>query len=141
MSIVLISIVMIDRITVQKQKSVADMKQEAFASDAPPRRIVAEMMGKMTDEALTNLPQRDALRRTIQRKRKRDDAFPSLPQHFEGFEIPDKFRNTTVGGSEVRFLLHDTGDVNEDNDKENGLKRIILFATDEMLTFMTGQSD
>ena len=54
------------------------MKQQASVSDAPPRRIVAEMMGKMTDEALTNLPQRDALRRTIQRKRKTDNTRNSV---------------------------------------------------------------
>lgn len=42
---------------VQKQKSIAQMKERATATDAPPRRLVGEMMGDLTDEVLTNLTQ------------------------------------------------------------------------------------
>lgn len=127
---------------VQKQKGIAEMKERAAATDAPPRRLIGEMMGNLTDETLTNLPQRSALRRTIQRKRKRDDAFPPLPLNLEDIEIPEQFREVLVGGTQVRFLLHDTGDADNDaEEEENRLKRIILFGTDEMLRFMTANSN
>ena len=63
-------------------------------------------MGDMSDETLTILPQSSALRLTIHRKRKRYDAFP---QNFEDIDIPEHFRLAQVGGTQVRFLLHDTG--------------------------------
>ena len=85
------------------QKSIAEMKERAAATDAPPRRLIGEMFGNLTDETLTNLPHRSALRRTIQRKRKRDDAFPPLPLNLEDIEIPEQFREALVGGTQVRF--------------------------------------
>ena len=99
-------------------------------------------MGDMSDETLTNLPQSSALRRTIHRKRKRDDAFPPLPQNLEDIDIPEQFRLAQVGGTQVRFLLHDTGaDINDSEEEENWLKRIILFGTNEMLHFLTANSN
>ena len=71
-------------------------------------------MGDMSDETLTNLPQSSALRHTIYRKRKRDDAFPPYPQNLEDIDLPVQFTLAQVGGTQVRFLLHDTGaDINE----------------------------
>ena len=94
------------------------MKERAAATDAPPRRLIGEMMGDMSDETLTNLPQSSALRRTIHRKRKRDDAFPPLPQNLEDIDIPEQFRLAQVGGTQVRFLLHDTGADMNDSEEE-----------------------
>ena len=96
-------------------------------------------MGDMSDETLTILPQSSALRLTIHRKRKRDDAFP---QNLEDIDIPEQFRLAQVGGTQVRFLLHDTGaDINDSEEEEdNRLKRIILFGTDEMLHFFLLQT-
>ncbi|KAL8588584.1 hypothetical protein ACOMHN_034038 [Nucella lapillus] len=126
----------------QEETSIAEMKEGAAATDAPTRRLIGEMRANLTDETLTNLPQRSALRRTIQRKRKIDDAFPPLPLNLEDIDILEQFREVLVGGTQVRFLLDDTGDADNDaEEEENLLKRIIFFGTDEVLRFMTANSN
>ena len=99
--------------------------------DVPPRRVISSTMINLSDEALTALPPRRNLRRTLQRKRTSSEAFPAKPKSHD-FQIPDQFHYISIDGRQERFLLYDSYDPNDDeNDTNDG--RVVIFATDEML--------
>ena len=118
--------------------AVSRLKRAAVESHVPPRRIISGTVVALNDEEIVNLPSRSNLRRTIQRKRTRDEAFPRLPQEVN-FAIPDQYRSVTINNRPERFLLGDTFD--EDEAEEDQLEdRVICFATDEMLNLLESSS-
>ena len=109
--------------------AVGRMKDTAVLSQEPPRRVVSDTVIGLRDEVLVKMPNRENLRRTIQRKRQHHEAFPPIPQGLD-FAVHPEFRSVTINNQERRFLLADTL---EDPELEG---RIILFATDEMLDLL-----
>lgn len=112
------------------------MKNAASTSTAPPRRIISEVLMHVTQEASSQLGKREALRKTIQRKRRRmTDGLEPLPVT-RNFAVPERFQFLTIGENNMRFLLHDdyTGeeDIEEDQEeiREN---RILVFGVQTTL--------
>ena len=117
--------------------AVSQMKEDATQSDQPPRRVASETFDGLNDETISKMPSKQNLRRIVQRKRTRDEAFPALPQEVR-FQIPDEYRFVQINDVDHRFLLFDTmqNDVEDGEDPEAIEDRIIAFSTDEMLRLL-----
>ena len=89
-----------------------------------PRRIISDVAVDLSQEARGRIGPQSNLKRSIQRKRNREQAFPTAPTDLANLDIPGRYRNTADGR---RFLLHDSKEEDEDD------PRIIIFATDEGL--------
>ena len=117
--------------------AVSAMKERALETDHPPRRIASETFASLRDETLAQMPTKQNLRRTVQRKRRRDEAFPTLPQEVQ-FEVPQEFRFVKIDNENKRFLLFDTMEDNRgEQDQEEIEDRIIAFSTEEMLHLLS----
>ena len=77
-------------------------------------------------------PKRKAITLKIQRKRRRVEGYAPEPSTRAGIQIPNKFKIVKQGDEEVRFLLHDDAEDENENDEAPN-DRIIVFATDRML--------
>ena len=61
--------------------AVSVAKEDAVSNpDVPPRRIISNTMLNLSNETLSLLLSRRNFRRTLQRKRTRDEAFPARPK-------------------------------------------------------------
>lgn len=110
-------------------------KEESVQNpEVPPRRIISNAMLNLADEALVALPPRRNFRRSLQRKRTRDEAFPARPTTRD-FEIPEQFHHVSIDNRDDRFLLYDSYDaMADDSDTDGG--RVVIFATNEMLNLL-----
>ena len=113
--------------------AVDKMTDTATTSNAPPRRIISATTINLTADAQSIVPNREALRAKIQRKRRRIEiGHEPEPTSLE-FPIPDRFKSVTHAGHEVRFLLHDDFEQIDEFEEGSDNDRIIVFASDRML--------
>ncbi|KAK3929145.1 PKS-NRPS hybrid synthetase [Frankliniella fusca] len=83
--------------------------------EAPPAQILRQHMPDVPVEALPYLPERQTMKRTMNRLRQGD--FPSNPKSLaELGEIPEAFRKTSSGKN---FLLYDSYDDDDDDDEDD----------------------
>lgn len=118
------------------EQAMSRMQDQAATSAVPPRRLIAEAVADLEEEALTKLPARAAMLKRIQRKRRRDEVdYRPDPENAQDFELPERFRTVNVEGNLQRFLLHDEMDrIPPGNVAERAnMRRVIVFGTDTML--------
>lgn len=99
--------------------------EKAMGTRDPPRRIIADEVVHLSQEAAVQVRTNRNLSAMINRKRKRQDCPPPTPQSRSGFIIPPEYTHLESG---EQFLLHDSGA--EDD------SRILIFATPRMLDVM-----
>lgn len=136
-----------DPIHVELAVGVSKTMDEACNRPDPPRRIVSNFRLHLSEEAQVNAPKRKAMTQRIQRKRRKLDNLEAEPKGM-GFKVPDKYRVAMHAGREVRFLLHNDGEHDEDHDGETSSdedhepspKKIIVFASDFMLDVLSSSA-
>lgn len=86
-----------DQDAVAARRVVNAMKDEATAHpEEPPARIIRNALADLGDEVLSQVPERPALKRTINRKRQKN--LPRNPQCLQDIaELPDEFKRTLTG--------------------------------------------
>ena len=56
--------------------------------DLAPRRVLSDVLGGLSKEAQGRMPSQQTLKRDIQRKRARGEAFPRLPENAASLVVP-----------------------------------------------------
>ena len=101
-----------------------------------PRRVLSDVVVGLSAEAAGRLPTADKIKRTIQRVRNRNEAFPAAPGNVNNLRIPHQFRVTGTG---ERFLLYDNhedlpeDESDEEDNEDEKPPRIVMFASDDGL--------
>jgi hypothetical protein len=108
------------------KKAQARAREKAKATSDPPRRIIADEVGLLSEQASSQLGTNRNLAAIINRKRRKEKSAPQAPRTRFGFEIPDTY--TTLSNGET-FLLADSGSEDED--------RILIFGAPSMISLMT----
>ena len=101
------------------------MLAAATATNDPPRRILQDNIGGISQEAAARIASGTNLKKAVSRKRRRDEEHPPQPQNPEGMQVPPNL-SRTFGGQD--FLLHDSGVGDE--------SRLLLFGTMDTLSWM-----
>ena len=119
------------------EAAVSTMKARSVATTAAvPRRILSETLIGLSQEAQARAPKRKALAARIRRKRRREEEYDPEPANAD-FLVPEKYQVAKHGENNVRFLLHDDiENVEDEDDNEDHLPRIIVFASDRMLQIL-----
>lgn len=98
-----------------------NLKMEAAANPAePPSRLVRDALSTVSLGVLSQLPERENLRKAIRRER-RKNLPPNQQSLDELQDIPDQYRKTLQG---ERFLLMDNWNTADDDEG-----RVLVFAT------------
>ncbi|XP_031348427.1 uncharacterized protein LOC116174627 [Photinus pyralis] len=106
-------------------KSIFNMRRRATTTAEAPRRIVHDITSQLSLAASVQMPTHRALRRTIQRARKRSQQPYGTLSTVADIRIPDALMTTTRN---MDFLLWDSGDDDED--------RILMFGTATNLSLL-----
>ena len=108
------------------RSTLANIRQRALDSpNQPPSAIVQEAISTVnSEEALTIMPERQALLRTVNRKQ--NETRPPLPQTINELEILHPYNVTLTG---QQFIIYDSG--------RNNPNRCIIFATEEALRLLS----
>jgi len=105
------------------EKIKVEMCHRAVTTVEQPRQIIQHCTTGASLESCQSLPSYTSLRRTIQRKRKRDNQdFPN-PRSVADIQLPDTLKVTTRGDN---FILWDSGD--------DDPSRLFMFGTQANLT-------
>jgi len=115
-----------DPAKVEVKKLQARVREKAAGISDPPRRIIADEVGDLSQEAAAQVRTNRNLAALVTRKRKREHRAPPAPKARTGFEIPDSYASLKNG---TPFLLSDTG---SDDDK-----RILIFASQSMMDLLS----
>lgn len=104
-------------------KIMANVKNDAIDyPEVPPIQVVRNHLHNVPSAALAELPDRQNIKKCVQRERLRD--MPPNPQDIEDLrEIPDKYTKTMAGDV---FLQYDSF---QDDDYNLGCGRILIFCT------------
>ncbi len=106
------------------QIALSMIREESQNSNAPPRRIIANITQNIDCETAACMPKRKAIQKCIQRKRQKIEGYFPEPESIADINIPEKFKTITIGDNKEIFLLYDgASDANE----------IIIFASKTML--------
>ena len=100
-------------------KTMSELVDKAGTSNEAPRHLIQTSMSTLPLSAASHLPSYNSIRRTIQRKRRREHLPYPNPSHISDIEIPPELNITHRGQP---FLLYDSG-----SDDEN---RFLMFATE-----------
>lgn len=110
------------------RKIVSDMSTAAETANDSTRNIIRDGVQNIDTHLAAALPSRQSMCRRIQRARRRINPTPPVPIERTGYDIPDKYCNTSDGR---KFLAHDTG--------KNDRNRILIFCTEEGFDFMVNR--
>ena len=122
---------------VKARQVVVDIKKTGLAQpDRAPVQIIEQKLQNLPQEVLAKLPQRPAIKRTINRAR--ETELPPNPQAIDLQDLPQEFKLSLRG---ELFLLYDSYDEREDEDEnDNDDPRILVFATRENLRKLSKSS-
>jgi len=107
-----------NREQVQTIQLAATLKRKAAEHPGqPPTQIMRDELACVSTAVLSQLPEREALSKTMRRERRRN--LPPNPRTLRGFEeLPRRFRRTLLGET---FLFHDSRDkVDDEDEPEDG---------------------
>ena len=103
------------------KKMAKEIKDTALSTQHAPSQILASTQSNLDDQTLDQAQKDIHLSRNIRRYRHIAEAAPHNPTEKTGFGIPHEYKTITIDKNEVIFLLHDTGEDDED--------RILIFGT------------
>ena len=115
------------------KKVVLSLKRVASEnSGMPPAQILRNELPSVSSGILSQLPDRENLKKSMRRERRRD--LPKNPMTLtELGELPDKFTKTLLLEN---FVLYDPYDEDDQDDDEERAKRILVFGTRRNLEFL-----
>jgi hypothetical protein len=103
-------------------KIVQGIKRRATETAENPSVLLNCALKDTTPAVLAKMPKKDAVRKLIQRRRNKTLQFPSQPTDRASLIIPEAYQMYTwQPGVEERFLLWDSGDIEQDDN------RILIF--------------
>ena len=115
---------------VEAKVAISEIRQIAVNSRDLPRVLVQQGQATITNEALAEMPQYNALQRSIQRKSKVNGHPIANPRTVQQILIPNALKQTLRGDT---FLLHDSG--------ANDPDRFLIFGTERNLDMLADNSD
>lgn len=114
---------------IMAKKTVNGAKERATSTTEPPQRILADAIANVPEATFGSLPNRNLLKKTIRRARRRLNMPPPMPNSLEELVIPASFRQLADG---QEFLLFDSSA--ERDLPEN--QRFLIFSTKRNLQLM-----
>lgn len=121
---------------VEAEKITSRIKRKAAAHpEVPPAQILRVELAGVSDGVLSQLPEREALKKQVRRERRKD--LPPNPRSLSELqELPDLYQKTLQG---EKFLIFDSR-VAEDEDEDEDVQRDEETAADRTLVFGTRQN-
>lgn len=101
----------------------SDIQTAATSSLVPTHQLLTGSLTTLSEQAASQMPQPDLIKRCIRRRRRNENQPAPLPTERRTIEIPEKYKVTDDGR---RFLQVDTG----------GADRILVFASDQGLDLL-----
>lgn len=125
-----------DADTIAARKVMEDIKQAGVSQpDRAPVQIIDQRMNNIGEGALAKLPQRAAMKRTVNRARQ--SHLPKNPKTLADLgDLPPEFKITNHGDSFLIFDSHDEIDSDSDSDDDHDRPtppRILVFSTKDNL--------
>ena len=101
------------------------MLAQASTTNDPPRRILEDNIGGVSEETAARIGSGTNLKKAVTRKRKREEDHPPPAHHAADIQLPQSMTQTTTGAN---FIVHDSGPGDQN--------RLIIFGTQDSLRWL-----